>query len=126
MFAVLPNFAHVKKYKWHKIADHEAEIRFEENGMTEIGVSGKKICLLKSKDTIRACAAKCPHASGVLAEGFIDTSGNVVCPVHRYRFDPSNGRNVSGEGYYLKTYPVEIRDDGIYLGLEESGLFGWL
>jgi hypothetical protein len=28
-----------------------------------------------------------------------------------------NGRNTSGEGYYLKTYPIEIREDGIYIGL---------
>ena len=116
----------MKKYTWHKIARHEDELNFNSNGMTEVEVAGKSVCVLKVKDTIRACAAKCPHASGILANGFIDPLGNIVCPIHRYKFDPSNGRNVSGEGYYLKTYPIEKREDGVYIGLEEGGLFSWL
>lgn len=94
--------------------------------MVEIEVAGKKVCVLKSRNELRACAAKCPHASGKLAEGFIDALGNIVCPIHRYKFDPANGRNVSGEGYYLKTYLLEVRGDGIYIGIEEAGLFNWL
>jgi 3-phenylpropionate/trans-cinnamate dioxygenase ferredoxin subunit len=30
---------------------------------------------------------------------------------------------VSGEGYYLKTYPVEEREDGVFVGFEESRWF---
>jgi 3-phenylpropionate/trans-cinnamate dioxygenase ferredoxin subunit len=60
-----------------------------------------------------------------MADGFIDDSGNVVCPLHRYRFNVKNGYNSSGEGFYLKTYPVEQREDGVYIGLEKTGLFGW-
>ena len=32
-----------------------------------------------------------------------------------------NGRNVSGEGYYLKHWPVEQREDGVFAGFEEEG-----
>jgi 3-phenylpropionate/trans-cinnamate dioxygenase ferredoxin subunit len=63
----------------------------------------------------------------MLAEGFIDALGNIVCPLHRYKYNMENGRNVSGEGYYLKHWPVQIKEDGIFVGVEEtSGLFGWL
>jgi len=51
----------------------------------------------------------------VMADGFIDATGQVVCPLHRYRFNIKNGRNTSGEGYYLKTYPLERREDGLYV-----------
>ncbi len=34
-----------------------------------------------------------------------------------------NGRNVSGEGYYLKHWPVEAREDGIYVGMESEAGF---
>jgi 3-phenylpropionate/trans-cinnamate dioxygenase ferredoxin subunit len=61
---------------------------------------------------------------GNAREGYIDALGNVVCPLHRYKFDLKNGRNISGEGYYLKNWPVEIREDGVYVGIEESKLFG--
>ena len=32
-----------------------------------------------------------------------------------------NGRNISGEGYYLKHWPVELRENGVFVGMEESG-----
>ena len=115
----------MKKYTWHKIAETEAGLMQAED-LKEIDVEGKKICVLRARDQLFACAAKCPHASGDLTQGFVDALGNIVCPIHRYKFDPANGRNVSGEGYFLKTYPIEIRDDGIYLGIAEGGLFSWL
>jgi 3-phenylpropionate/trans-cinnamate dioxygenase ferredoxin subunit len=55
-----------------------------------------------------------------MADGSVNALCQVVCPVHRYRFDIRNGRNTSGEGYFLKTYRVETRDDGVYLGWEEK------
>jgi 3-phenylpropionate/trans-cinnamate dioxygenase ferredoxin subunit len=61
-----------------------------------------------------------------MANGFIDALGNIVCPLHRYKFSLQNGRNVSGEGYFLKLFPVEIRPDGVFIGLEENKLFNWL
>ena len=114
------------KYTWHKIADNPAAIDFSSNGLTEIDVNGKHLCLSLHNDTIHACTAKCPHAGGTLAEGYLDASGNIVCPLHRYKFNMQNGRNISGEGYYLKTFPVEIRDDGVFVGIADSSLFGWL
>jgi 3-phenylpropionate/trans-cinnamate dioxygenase ferredoxin subunit len=41
--------------------------------------------------------------------------------VHGLKFNLKNGRDMNGEGYTLKTYPVEVRADGVYLGVEESG-----
>ena len=87
----------------------------------------KKSALENSKMSIFAFASKCPHAGGILADGYIDATGNIVCPQHRYKYNLKNGFNVSGEGYYLKNWPVEIRDDGVYIGFEENNsLFGWL
>lgn len=115
-----------KKITWHKIADSLAEINFSDTGLTELEVSGKKICLTLHKEQLFACAARCPHAGGFLADGYTDALGNIVCPLHRYKFSLENGRNTSGEGYYLKTYPIEIRPGGIFVGFEENNLFGWL
>jgi 3-phenylpropionate/trans-cinnamate dioxygenase ferredoxin subunit len=111
---------------WYKIADSEAEIDFAANGLVQITVAGKSVCLAKKNSVISASAAKCPHAGGVLADGFIDALGNIVCPLHRYKFSLQNGRNVSGEGYFLKLFPVEIREEGVFIGLEENKLFNWL
>ena len=106
-----------KKYSWHKLADSIESLHFPDSGLAEIELAGKKICISLHKDQLSACATSCPHAGGTLAEGYIDNFGNIVCPIHQYRFNPQNGRNSSGEGYYLKTYPIEKREEGIFIGI---------
>ena len=115
-----------KKYRWHKVAAAFSELAFGDNGLAEIEVAGKKICIAKKGNAIAACAAKCPHAGGVMSEGFLDKNGNIVCPIHRYVFSLENGRDKGGEGYYLKVYPVKIGEQGIFVGIEESGFLSWL
>ena len=116
-----------KEYTWHKVADYLPELDFADNNIAVAEVKGKKICIARFGEKVFAFAYKCPHAGGILAQGYIDALGNVVCPLHRYKFAMSNGRNTSGEGYYLKHWPVEIREEGVYVGMETGGgLFGWL
>ena len=107
-----------KKYTWHKIADHITDLEFADNNMAAAELNGKKICVGKFKEELFAFAWKCPHAGGLLADGYIDALGNVVCPLHM-----QNGSNVSGEDYELKQWPVETRDDGIYVSMEKEGGF---
>ena len=115
-----------KKYVWHKLADSVEEIAFSLNNMAEVTVAGKTLCLALYKEQVFASSSKCPHAGGSLSQGYLDAMGNIVCPLHRYKFSLQNGRNISGEGYYLKTFPVEIRHSGVFVGFEESNFFGWL
>ncbi|MBK6936305.1 MAG: nitrite reductase (NAD(P)H) small subunit [Chitinophagaceae bacterium] len=110
-----------KKITWHKVAGHINELQFAANSIAVAEVAGKKICVGRYNDKLFAFAYKCPHAGGILAIGYIDALGHVVCPLHRYKFSMQNGRNVSGEGYYLKHWPVEIRDEAVYVGMEEKG-----
>lgn len=117
---------HEKKYKWYKIADVLTELQFGTNNILQVEVGGKKVCIVKTLNGIAACTAKCPHAGGNMSEGFLDKNGNIVCPIHRYAFNFNNGRDVTGEGYYLKIYPIEVKETGIFLGIEEGGLFSWL
>ena len=112
-----------KKYQWFKIADSLNELVFPASNLLIIEVNRKKITLAKYKDGLLACAYVCPHAGGILADGHLDAIGNIVCPIHRYRFSLHNGRNISGEGYYLTTYPIELRADGVFAGMVEKGFF---
>lgn len=113
-----------KKINWFKIADTDAMLSWQDNNMCLVEVNGKTLTLARFREQLFAFAHKCPHASGIMADGFIDATGQVVCPMHRYRFNMQNGRNTSGEGYYLKTHLAERRADGIYIGLEERGFWG--
>ena len=106
-----------KKYNWYKLATSMADIDFNEEGLAEIKIAGKLICIYKTEENVKACAAKCPHAAQSLTTGYVDVKGNIVCSLHHYKFNLDSGKNVSGEGYFLKTYPIELRADGIYIGL---------
>lgn len=113
-------------YSWFKVADSIEEMQFPLSNIIETEINGKHICIINNENVLRACAAKCPHASGRLSEGYVDALGNIVCPIHRYKFSLENGRNSSGEGYFLKTFPVEERHDGIYVGIQPSVFSSWL
>lgn len=106
-------------YTYHKLENITAS-SFAENQLREFAIENKRIGLLKREGTIYAFSAICPHASGNLCEGWVDARGRIVCPVHTYRFDPATGRNVTGEGYKLFTYPVEIRNDEVFVGILAS------
>lgn len=105
---------------WHKIAGNITEINFNANGLAEVNINGKLICLAKHNNNLFACTQKCPHAGGLLANGHLDALGNLVCPLHKYKFNLTNGRNISGEGYYLKTYAIKERQNGIFIAFENS------
>ena len=113
-------------YTWYKIAEDEQEIEFQANNMATVEVNGKKIGMGRFNGRIFAFAYKCPHAGGILTDGWLDANGNLVCPLHRYKYNMENGRNVSGEGYYLKHWPVEVRVDGVFVGMETGGFGVWL
>jgi 3-phenylpropionate/trans-cinnamate dioxygenase ferredoxin subunit len=115
----------MSRIKWYKIADSINELHFNAANLLEMEVHGKMVCLAKVNDQVLACSAKCPHASGTLAHGYLDALGNIVCPVHRYKFSLQNGRNTSGEGYFLKTYAVKTEADGLYIGFQENKLFNF-
>lgn len=104
--------------QWYKIADSPDSIHWNKNNMAIVEAGEKTITLIKLQNVIRGCTNKCPHAGAPLIDGFIDAIGNIVCPLHKYKFSLKNGYNVSGEGYYLKTFIIEQREDGIYIGLD--------
>src|SRR5436190_20295451 len=109
-------FVKEKKFTWYKIAEHINEIALGENNTGVVELNGKKICIARVNDRLFAFAHQCRYAGGLLSDGYIDASGNLVCPVHRYKYDLKYGRNISWEGYYLKNWPVDLRLDGVYVG----------
>ena len=115
-----------KKYRWYKIAGSITELQFGDSKIVTVEIADKKICIASTSNGLAACSAKCPHAGGNMGEGYLNKEMHIVCPVHGYQFNLLNGRDVTGEGYFLKIYPVKVDDAGIFLGIEESGLLRWL
>jgi 3-phenylpropionate/trans-cinnamate dioxygenase ferredoxin subunit len=111
-----------KKYEWHKVAGDAAELRWTAGEIAEVEADGKKICVARWNDQWFGFSNTCPHAGAPMTDAYVSGQCQVICPVHQLKFNLKNGgRDVNGEGYTLKTYPVEVREDGIYVGMEEAG-----
>jgi nitrite reductase/ring-hydroxylating ferredoxin subunit len=93
------------------------------NKAISITVSGKKICLVHTPAGIKAIEDRCPHNGFQLSKGWCTADGTaVVCPLHRYAFDLETGRTRGGSGGAARVYPLEVRDDGMYIGFEHTVL----
>jgi 3-phenylpropionate/trans-cinnamate dioxygenase ferredoxin subunit len=108
-----------KKYKWHKLAKPD-EFLVAEGVVMHLAVPEKHFCITQHKGEYFAFQAKCPHAGASFEHAHINDKGCLVCPLHRFQFDIRNGRNVSGEGFYLVTYPIQTNEHGIWVGMPEQ------
>ncbi len=114
-----------KKTTWHKLFESvtDANMQVPEGRVFTILVNNKKICVAHTPEGFFAIQDKCPHNGASLGNGFCTAQGSIVCPVHRYSFDLKTGRATSGGGDAARTYPLETRDDGIYIGFEKTVWF---
>ena len=86
-----------------------------------ISAGEDEIALFNYKGKYYAIANKCPHRGSPLGEGRIE-EGIVICPGHEWRFKLESGANMQNPELFISTYPVKVRNDNIYIGLEgESG-----
>jgi nitrite reductase/ring-hydroxylating ferredoxin subunit len=98
---------------WYKVPD----LQYTTNPfIKKVKIKGKDICLVGYEGTIYAISSICPHAGGELSGGWC-RDGKIVCPIHRYSYNLDTGRGDPGQNDYVDTYPVEIREDGIYIGM---------
>jgi len=109
-----------KNQVWHKAAETgelpEGRVKsvFLENNGTVT-----QVCLTHINGEYGALDNACPHQGGPLGEGSIE-NGCLRCPWHGWDFDPLTGKPPGGYDDGVPTYPVEVRDDGVYVALEVS------
>ena len=93
-----------------------AELRGE--GRLMVRHQGRQIALFQTEDGVLACNNRCPHEGYPLVEGTLDRACTLTCNWHNWKFDLSSGANLYG-GDRLRTYPVEIRGEDIWLDVAE-------
>jgi len=79
---------------------------------TEVG----DIAVFNVEGELYAIAGDCPHQGAPLGMGHL--SGTLVtCPGHGLRYDVITGLK-PGTDRGVKTYPLEVRDDGVFLDID--------
>ncbi len=79
-------------------------------------IEHKKYIYIKTEKSESVVQGKCPHASADLCKGDI-IGTRIICPLHGYKFDVTNGKNISGEGYRITTYTIESDKKGKFFVL---------
>ena len=104
------------KTEWHRVADPDP---LEDNSVTSVAAGVKALCLAKFEGQYYAIDNYCPHQGGPLGEGLIE-NGFVVCPWHGYEYAPQDGSPPGGYDDRVESFPLEQREDGIYVAVEPT------
>lgn len=107
---------------WHRVADLD---ELPEGRVKTVVAGVKTICLSHFDGQFAAMDNHCPHQGGPLGEGSIETGADgqcwIRCPWHGWDFDPLTGTPPGGhEDAGQELFEVDIREDGIYLGLPKE------
>ena len=107
------------KLDWYRIADVD---ELPEGRVKTVTAGTHSMALTHIDGEYHAMDNRCPHQGGPLGEGSIEKGKNgecmLRCPWHGWDFDPKTGLPPGGHEDSGQTmFPLEVRDDGIYIGL---------
>jgi len=104
---------------WIKVftSGDDARARLSENKPQLLIVHGKRICLVRRNNQFLAVEDTCPHNGETLSKGHVNYLGEVICPLHGYRFQLKTGRETEERCRDLKIYPIKDDESGIYIGM---------
>jgi len=99
--------------EWVHVGD-EAELAGRD--VVRVEVADVPVAIWRVDGSLYATADTCTHEEASLSEG--DLWDEVIeCPLHGAQFDVRTGKVLSLPAIFpLPTYPVEVRDGGIYVG----------
>lgn len=80
-------------------------------------VRNKRICLVRDDEQLRAVEDRCSHNSESLSKGIVNYLGEIICPLHGYRFSMKTGREGEQRSRDLITYPLKEEDGAIFIGI---------
>ncbi len=109
-----------QQLEWYRVADLD---ELPPGRVKTVTADVHSMALTNIDGEYTAMDNRCPHQGGPLGEGSIEVGNDgqcwLRCPWHGWDFDPQTGRPPGGhEDSGQKIFPLEVRDDGIYVGIE--------
>ncbi len=102
--------------RWYRVGRAED---LPEGRVKTVTCGETAVCLTHHEGQFAALDNHCPHQRGPLGEGSIE-DGWLRCPWHGWDFHPLTGKPPGGYDDGVATYPVQQREDGLYVGIEEA------
>ncbi|GAM10482.1 3-phenylpropionate/cinnamic acid dioxygenase ferredoxin subunit [Geobacter sp. OR-1] len=86
-------------------------------GKKVVELNGVQVVFVNVKGEIFACENECPHQGSPLNAGIVKDGPTLSCPRHGYKFNLRTGACIDYPEFLLKTYPVKIDGDDVYVEL---------
>jgi 3-phenylpropionate/trans-cinnamate dioxygenase ferredoxin subunit len=86
-----------------------------ERRIKKVLLGNQTIGLLRLGDRFFAFDSQCPHRGADLLQANINGSGEIICPLHQYRFDLKTGQVRSGYCGELPVYPIHFSEHGLLI-----------
>ncbi len=104
--------------QWFKVLDLD---ELPEGRVKTVTVGHKSLAMTHYDGQYGALDNRCPHQGGPLGEGSIE-NGYLRCPWHGWDYCPLTGQPPGDLDVddALETFPVEVRTDGIYVGIADE------
>jgi nitrite reductase/ring-hydroxylating ferredoxin subunit len=74
-----------------------------------VEVDGTRLAVLRDGGSVVVLFDRCPHAGGSLGSGWIE-EGEVLCPLHRWRFRLRDGRCTTMPGHSAHVVESRVAD----------------
>ncbi|MEJ7643177.1 MAG: Rieske 2Fe-2S domain-containing protein [Chryseolinea sp.] len=105
--------------EWFKIFESEgkARDRVQEHAPQLVIINGKRICLARHNGRFYAVQDSCTHQGDSLSKGKVNFLGEIICPLHHYRFQLDSGQACDSSCPSLLTYAVRSDDSGFFIAL---------
>ncbi|TXE14282.1 Rieske (2Fe-2S) protein [Algoriphagus aquimarinus] len=88
-----------------------------ERSIHKIHLDEKVIALVRLGEIFYAFQADCPHRGTSLIEGTLTNRGEIICPLHKYRFEIKSGKVKVGSCGDLEIYQNELTEVGLKIWL---------
>jgi ferredoxin-nitrite reductase len=90
---------------------HQAEIRLQISRIGEAGShEGEEMAVFRSNGQLYGVQNICPHEGGQLCKGWIE-DGEVVCPLHGYKFNLKTGSCSTDPNLKVKVFKLIVQGD---------------
>lgn len=115
----------VESIRWVRVADDRLPA-LADGAMVRVVVRKKPLAFVRMNGALRAMEDRCPHQGNPISGGWVE-EGQIVCPFHRFHFDPATGRCRHGLTSNLAVYPVQEEGENVRVGFEYTtfSVFGW-
>ncbi len=104
----------VESTRW-VVVSHARLIALAEGSLLRVVVRKKALAFVRINGALHAMDDRCPHQGNPLSGGWVQ-DGHVVCPFHRFHYDPATGRCRHGLTANVAAYPVKELENAVRVG----------